>query len=152
MHSFSEIGLNGIFWASILAWTVAQTIKVILGVIRTKKFDFRWFVGTGGMPSAHSAGVFCLATTVGLRMGFDSPVFAVTAIFSMITMFDAQGVRRAAGHQAETLNKMLDDIYVEHRIKEDRLKELLGHTPLQVFVGAILGGLLAVVFNLYLLK
>lgn len=148
MHSFSEVGRNNIFWTSILAWAIAQTIKVILGVIKTKKFDFRWFVGTGGMPSAHSAGVVCLATTIGLRMGFDSALFAVTTIFTLITMFDAQGVRRAAGRQAEILNQMLDDIYFEHRVREERLKELLGHTPLEVFVGAIIGALLAIIFNL----
>ncbi|MCK4249703.1 MAG: divergent PAP2 family protein [Candidatus Omnitrophica bacterium] len=150
MHSFSEIGINPIFWGTVLAWTITQTIKVCLGIIRTKKFDFRWFVNTGGMPSAHTAGVVCLAVSIGLRLGFDSPVFAVTAVFTMITMFDAQGVRRAAGHQAGLLNKMLDDIYAGQRISEERLKELLGHTPLQVLVGAALGALLAIIFNLYI--
>ncbi len=130
-----------------MSWVIAQTIKVILGIITEKRFNFRWFVGTGGMPSSHVAGVTALATTVGLNFGFDSSLFAITIIFTMIVMFDAQGVRRATGKQAEILNRLVEDIYLKREIKEDKLKELIGHTPFQVLVGAALGIFVAIFFN-----
>jgi acid phosphatase family membrane protein YuiD len=88
---------NKILLTTISAWLIAQTVKVVIGVIRQKRFDFRWFVGTGGMPSSHVAGASCLATAVGLNYGFDSAYFALAAAFALVVMFDAQGVRRAAG-------------------------------------------------------
>lgn len=99
------------------------------------------------MPSAHAAGVSALATAVGLNVGFESPLFAVTCIFSLVTMFDAQGVRRATGRQAGVLNKIIDDIYLNKGIREERLKELIGHTPFQVIVGALLGVVLALLYH-----
>lgn len=135
---------NHVLTAALLGWIVAQSLKVLLGVVTERRFNFRWFVGTGGMPSAHSAGVSALATAVGLTRGFDSPLFAIALIFALVTMFDAQGVRRAAGQQAELLNAILEDIYWKRPIAEGRLKELLGHTPIEVFVGAALGILLAI--------
>jgi len=144
---FSQIIKNNIIWISVLSWVIAQTIKVILGIITEKRFNFRWFVGTGGMPSSHVAGVTALATTVGLNFGFDSSLFAITIIFTMIVMFDAQGVRRATGKQAEILNRLVEDIYLKREIKEDKLKELIGHTPFQVLVGAALGIFVAIFFN-----
>lgn len=140
------LGKNQIFLITILVWLIAQSIKVTLGVIREKRFNFRWFTGTGGMPSSHAAGVAALATSVGLAYGFNSGLFAVTAIFALIIMFDAQGVRRHTGQQAEILNKIIEDIYFKRVLKEERLKELLGHTPVEVFVGAILGIFLALIF------
>ncbi|MBL7157456.1 MAG: divergent PAP2 family protein [Candidatus Omnitrophica bacterium] len=134
---------NKIFWITLSTWMITQTIKVIIGVIREKRFDFRWFGGTGGMPSSHAATVSALSTSVGLCFGIDSALFIVTLVFSIIVIFDAQGVRRATGKQAEILNKMLEDIYWRHRIQEDRLKELLGHAPIQVLVGIISGVALA---------
>ena len=125
---------------------IAQCMKVFLGIIREKKFNFKWFVGTGGMPSSHAAGVSALATSVGFATGFDSIIFAVTFIIALITMFDAQGVRRASGIQAEALNKILDDIYFKRGIKEEQVKELLGHTPIQVLIGACIGFGIAVTF------
>ena len=135
------IGLitNKVFIVTITTWFITQTIKVATGVIREKRFNFRWFVGTGGMPSSHSATVSALTTAVGLHSGFDSVAFAITLTFSAIVVLDATGVRRATGKQAEILNKMLDDIYWKKHIQEDRLKELLGHTPIQVFVGMAFG-------------
>jgi len=118
---------------------IAQTIKVFLGVLREKRFNFRWFVGTGGMPSSHAASVAALSTSVGITYGFDSPIFAITLIFTLIVMFDAQTVRFSTGRQAEILNKMLDDIYWKHKLDDEKLKAFLGHTPIQVFVGAALG-------------
>jgi acid phosphatase family membrane protein YuiD len=130
-----------------LAWFIAQTIKVALGVLRTHRFDFRWFIGTGGMPSAHAAGSSALAVVVGFDYGFVTPLFALAAVFAIVTMFDAQGVRRSSGKQAQLLNKILDDIYWKGKIQEDRLKELLGHTPVEVFMGSIIGILLALILN-----
>lgn len=135
---------NRVLCATLLGWLVAQSLKVFLGVVRERRFNFRWFVGTGGMPSSHSAGVSSLATAIGMTQGFQSPLFAVSLIFALVTMFDAQGVRRAAGQQAEMLNTMIDDIYWKRPIAETRLKELLGHSPVEVFVGASIGILLAI--------
>jgi len=126
------------------AWIIAQTVKVTIGVIRQKKFDFRWFVGTGGMPSSHAAGASCLATAVGLEYGFNSVYFALAAAFALVVMFDAQGVRRASGKQARILNKITEDIYWQGRIDESRLRELIGHTPFEVIVGFLLGVSIAI--------
>jgi len=139
---------NRVLSVTIIAWAVTQTLKVTLGVIKSKKFDFRWFIGTGGMPSSHAAGATALALSSGLELGFSSPIFALAFVFALVTMFDAQGVRRSAGRQAEILNKILDDIYWQGRIKEEKLKELLGHTPFQVMVGTVIGILIALYFYL----
>ena len=141
-----EASENQILITAILAWIIAQVIKVLIGVIKERRFNFKWFVGTGGMPSSHAAGVTALATSVGLTFGFDSALFAVTIIFTLIVLFDAQGVRQQTGRQAEALNKILDDIYWKKHIQEDRLKELLGHTPIQVISGLILGIVVALVY------
>jgi len=144
---FPELRSNHLFLVTILAWTLAQLIKVITGIIKTKKFDFRWFIGTGGMPSAHSAGASALAITAGFDYGFNSGIFALAIVFAMVTMFDAQGVRRSTGSQARILNKITEDIYWKGRIQETRLKELIGHTPLQVIMGSTFGILIAIIFK-----
>ncbi len=143
MNFFVELGRNQIFLTVLMAWLLAQTLKVAIGVIREKRFNFRWFVGTGGMPSSHAATVSALATSIGLTFGFSSPFFAIAFFFALIIMFDAQGVRRQSGQQAEILNKMIEDIYLNRGIKQERLIKLLGHTPVQVFIGAALGILVA---------
>ncbi|NLM73064.1 MAG: divergent PAP2 family protein [Clostridiaceae bacterium] len=128
----------------ILSWFLAQFIKFIIHLIQNQKIDFRKFVSSGGMPSSHSAISVCLATVLGIEYGFDSGVFAVATILAFIVMADAAGVRRAAGKQAEVLNKL---IYSSKHIKVDQeLKVLLGHTPVQVIFGAILGILVGIVF------
>ena len=127
------------FLAVVLAWLVSQVIKVIRGVLTRRRFNFRWLFDTGGMPSSHSATVGSLATTVGLYYGFGSIPFLLTLIFTLITLFDAAGVRRSVGRQAGILNKMLDDLYEKGQVPETRLRELLGHTPVEVFAGAFLG-------------
>ncbi|PIP13301.1 MAG: hypothetical protein COX49_02435 [bacterium (Candidatus Stahlbacteria) CG23_combo_of_CG06-09_8_20_14_all_40_9] len=146
MNFFSQIFRNKVFLATFFAWMVAQGIKVILGIIKNKRFDFRWFIDTGGMPSSHTAAVTAMATSVGITFGFDSPMFAMALIFTLVVMFDAQGVRRAAGKQAEILNKIMEDIQFRRKLEEDRLKELLGHTRFEVFAGAVVGVLIAVFF------
>ena len=132
-------GANQAFRSWLVACLLSQTIKMLFGAIRLKRFDFRWVIGTGGMPSTHAAGVCALSTSIGLLQGFDSPLFAAAVAFTVITLYDAQGVRRWSGRQAQVLNKMMEDMYFKRRIQEQRLKELLGHTPLEVLAGAGLG-------------
>ena len=144
-EAFADILRNKILMTTISGWLIAQTIKVILGVVREKKFDFRWFIGTGGMPSSHVTGATCLAVTIGLDYGFSSAYFALAAAFALVVMFDAQGVRRAAGRQARILNKITQDIYWQGRINEGRLRELVGHTPVEVIAGFLLGIVIALI-------
>lgn len=120
---------------------------MLLGILREKRFDFKWFVGTGGMPSSHAAVVSAFTTAVGLHTGFTSPVFYVALMFTIVVLFDAQGVRRSSGKQAEILNKILDDIYWKKKIQEERLKELIGHTPMEVLAGTFLGILAALLLS-----
>jgi len=130
---------NRVFITTFFGWFVAQSTKVFLGVLREKRFNFKWFVGTGGMPSSHAAGATALATSVGIQEGLGSPMFAIAALFAVVVITDAQGVRRATGKQAEILNKIVDDIYWRKEIGHDRLKELVGHTPIEVIVGFLVG-------------
>ena len=119
---------------------LAQIIKCFLHLITKRNLDLRLFTTTGGMPSSHSAGVMGLSTTVGLIRGFESIEFAIALGYAFIVMYDAAGVRRAAGKQAACLNKIIMDLYKQDLQEAGgKLKELLGHTPMQVFVGAILG-------------
>ncbi len=134
------------FSAVFLSWLVAQIIKLIRGGLREKRINVRWLFNTGGMPSAHSATVASLATVTGLYYGFNSVIFLIVLIFSIITMFDAAGVRRNVGRQASILNKILDELYAKRQVPEQRLKELFGHTPVEVFAGAFLGILMAYLF------
>ena len=134
-----EFSKNYIFGTTVAAWVIAQFIKVLLGVLRERRFNFRWFVGTGGMPSSHAAGVSALSTSIGVAYGFDSALFAVTLVFTLVILFDSQGVRFSTGKMAGVLNKMLDDIYWKKRLDDKQLKEFLGHTPIEVFAGIALG-------------
>lgn len=136
---FVEVYRNKILITTISAWLIAQTIKVVIGVFRLKKFDFRLFIGSGGMPSAHAAGATCLGTTIGMECGFDSVYFALAFAFAIVVMFDAQGVRRSTGKQAGILNTIMEDIYWRGKIQEARLRELIGHTPVEVIAGGLLG-------------
>ncbi|MFY9402573.1 MAG: divergent PAP2 family protein [Candidatus Omnitrophota bacterium] len=139
----AQIFHNKIFMTTIAAWLITQSIKVFIGVVTQRKFDFRWFIGTGGMPSSHTSGASCLATAMGFEYGFNSPYFALAAAFAIVVMFDAQGVRRATGKQASILNKITEDIYWRGRVPEARLRELIGHTPVEVIAGFIIGVLIA---------
>jgi uncharacterized protein len=143
--ALSDIAHNKILIITLTAWAIAQTIKVLFGVVKDRRFNFRWFIGTGGMPSSHATGVTALAATVGLEYGFRSGFFAIAAVFALVTMFDAQGVRRATGLQAGILNKIMDDIYWKGKIETQRLAELIGHSPFQVVVGCALGLSLALI-------
>ena len=123
-----------------LAAFIAQILKFIGFILTHQKINFKTFATTGGMPSAHSAAVISLATTVGLIDGFNSVIFAVALGYSFVVMYDAAGVRRSAGKIAASLNRVMEEFYA-HRPSAagEKLKELLGHTPFEVFVGAILG-------------
>ncbi len=143
---FVQMLRNRIFMITLAVWIIGQGIKMVINLLRGKKFNFRWFLGTGGMPSSHAAGVAALATACGLEYGFQSGLFALAAVFAMVTMFDAQGVRRSAGVQAEVLNKVIDDMYWHKRVEITRIKEFVGHTPVQVMVGSLLGIGLAILF------
>lgn len=140
---FEEFMANRPIWAAIISWTIAQILKIILTLIEEKKLDITRMYGSGGMPSSHSALSVALAFSVGKNFGFDKPSFAVALILAFIVMYDAAGVRRAAGQQAAAINIL----FSHNGMKlEEQLKELLGHTPLQVFMGAILGIVVGLVY------
>lgn len=148
MGFFDTIGNNKVLWVSILAWFIAQALKVIHTLIVDKRFNAWRFVESGGMPSSHSSFVMGLSTSIGLKHGWDSTLFAIAIVFALIVMYDAAGVRRAVGKQAIIINKMIADLHnkqgkMEKKLTEQRLKELVGHTPVEVFAGAILGILVA---------
>ena len=136
-------GYEALF-TGISAVVIAQILKFFVHLIWKRKVDLRLFTTTGGMPSSHSAGVIGLSTTVGLICGFSSIEFAMAIGYALVVMYDAAGVRRAAGKQAACLNRIIMDIY-KQELKEagGKLKELLGHTPMQVLVGAMFGVLYA---------
>ena len=138
--------------AGVLAAFFAQVIKFFIFTIKTRKINFKIFTTTGGMPSSHSAGVMGLSTAVGITTGFESTILAVAFGYALITMYDAAGVRRAAGKTAACLNRMMDDFY-NHDVQAigGKLKELLGHTPLEVIMGAIFGILFAFAYHYYIL-
>jgi len=139
------IGMNPPLVLAVLAMFSVQLFKFVVGWILTGRPDFTRMVGTGGMPSAHSASVTALTVAVGLAAGWRSPLFAATAYFSLVIMYDATGIRRAAGLQARILNRMLEELQDYHKLEVERLKELLGHTPMEVLVGALYGGFMAYV-------
>ncbi len=137
---------NKVLMVTFTSWLIAQSIKVSIGVVRERRFNFKWLIGTGGMPSSHAAGATALATACGLHSGFSSVPFALATVFALVTMFDAQGVRRSAGQQAAILNQIMDDMYWSGKIESDKLMELIGHSPLQVLVGGLLGIVLSATF------
>ena len=122
-----------------LLWFFIQLFKVIWDLVTTKKFNFKRILGAGGMPSSHSAVVVALTTMIAKAEGLTSPLFGVSLIFSFVVMYDAAGVRRAAGKQAKLLNKIVETPGLSGVEVSERLVEVLGHTPIQVIVGAIIG-------------
>lgn len=138
-------GLTGAF--------IAQVIKFVLHLVFKRKVDFKLFTTTGGMPSSHSAGVVGIATAVGIISGFSSVIFSVAMGYALVVMYDAAGLRRASGKMAACLNKIMDDFY-KHDVQSvgGKLKELLGHTPIEVFAGAILGVAYAYYIHFWVLQ
>lgn len=146
MNDFQEFITNKYIYVPLAVWFCIQAFKVIYDLVTTKKFNFKRIMGAGGMPSSHTGVVTCLATLIGKYEGFDSSLFAISLVFAMVVMYDAAGVRRAAGKQARLLNKIIETPGLTNVQVQERLVEVLGHTPLQVVVGAIIGitvGLLA---------
>lgn len=133
-------------YVPILMWIGIQTFKVIYDLVKTRKFNFKRILGAGGMPSSHSAVVTSLATLVGKNEGITSPIFAVAIIFACVVMYDAAGVRRAAGKQAKLLNKLVETPGLSGVQVGEKLVEVLGHTPTQVIVGAIIGVIAGLIF------
>jgi acid phosphatase family membrane protein YuiD len=133
------------FWAPFSAWLIASFTKMICGLFETRRLDFSYLVKTGGLPSAHSAMVSALATAVGVRVGFGTPVFVVALAFALLTMFDASTVRRSAGLQAKLLNEIIDELFQAHHFSERKLVEFLGHTRLEVFLGMVIGILVGLI-------
>lgn len=135
---------------TVLCSLIAQVIKLITKLIKTGKLDLRVFVKTGGMPSSHSCCTMGTAVSVGLIVGFNSVSFAIALCLAIIVMYDAAGVRRHVGLQAKVLNQMMEELFSEHpHLSTERIKEFLGHTPVEVFIGAILGSVIAWFFNVW---
>lgn len=130
---------NRVLVASLLAWALAQLLKLLVHRILSGRLDLRMLASAGGMPSSHSAFVAALTAGVGFEYGLADPLFAACFVFSSIVMYDATGVRRAASHQARILNQIIEELFEGHPISQERLRELLGHTPIQVVFGALLG-------------
>ena len=128
-------------------WFCIQLFKVIWDLVVTHKFNFKRILGAGGMPSSHSGVVTSLAAMIGKTQGIDSPIFALSVIFAFIVMYDAAGVRRAAGKQAKLLNKLVETPGLTNIQVQERLVEVLGHTPKQVLVGAMIGILVGTIFG-----
>ena len=150
MSFYEKINCNGfeVLFSLVLCNVIAQVLKTIIFAIRNKKTDLRMLVTTGGMPSSHSSSVTGMATTIGLINGFESTIFALAAAFSIVVMYDSAGIRRSACRQAAVLNIIISDLFHDdHKVKEGRLKELLGHSPFEVIAGAVLGILVAVLIH-----
>jgi len=134
---------NKIIIIALITWTLNQSLKLIIFYITEKKWDIRRFVGAGGMPSTHSALSICVATTIGIKEGWESPLFALAIVIAFIIMADAAGVRRETGEQAKVLNKIILEFFKEIKLTDKRFKELVGHTPFEVIVGAFIGIMMA---------
>jgi acid phosphatase family membrane protein YuiD len=130
---------NPVFWAGFCGWMIASLLKMSSNLIRTGKIDFHYLAALGGMPSAHSAMISGLATAVGLQNGFGSTLFVITFAVAAVVMFDASTVRRATGLQARLLNQIVDEIFKQHHLSTQKLKEILGHTRTEVFAGMLVG-------------
>ena len=138
-NTFLVLVTNKYIHIPILLWLGIQLFKLIYDLITTKQFNFKRIMGAGGMPSSHSAVVTGLATLVGKNYGIDSAIFALSLVFAFVVMYDACGVRRAAGKQAALLNKLIETPGLTGVQVSEKLVEVLGHTPIQVFVGALIG-------------
>ena len=139
MNYLLEFVTNKYIYIPFSLWLGIQLFKVIWDLVTTKKFNFKRILGAGGMPSSHAAVVTSLATLIGKNEGVDTPLFAISIIFAFVVMYDAAGERRAAGKQAKLLNKIIETPGLKMGEVQEKLVEVLGHTPIQVIVGAIIG-------------
>ena len=139
MNNFMGFIQNKYIIIPILLWFFIQLFKLLYDLVTTKKFNFKRILGAGGMPSSHSAVVVSLATMIGKDVGVDKPIFALALLFAFVVMYDAAGIRRAAGKQARLLNKIVETPGLTGIEVSEKLVEVLGHTPFQVIVGALIG-------------
>jgi uncharacterized protein len=151
VHDILGAFSNPIVLCSLLSWFVAQVLKVPLYGLVEHKLEWKRLIGAGGMPSSHSAMVVALMLSIGFTQGFDTPLFAICVVLSLIVMYDAMGVRRETGTQATVINQILKEVFINgHRISDEELKELIGHTPFEV-LGGILIGIITTLFYLFVL-
>ena len=134
---------NYVLISGLIAWSIAQSLKVPVEYLQTRKWNWALLVQAGGMPSSHSALIVGITHAIGLFTGFDTPLFAFAFAVSMIVVYDATGIRRQAGKHAELINAMIEDLTSGHRLKEEQLREVLGHTPVEALGGIVLGFLVA---------
>jgi len=144
VNILGELRSNSVLLSSIYSWAIAQFIKILIELKKTKKINTALIVSSGGMPSSHSSFVTAMTTSIGFKEGFNSSIFALSAVFSLVVMYDAAGVRRAAGYQAAAINMMVDRLEDQGIKLDKKLKELLGHSPIEVAAGAVLGILVAI--------
>jgi acid phosphatase family membrane protein YuiD len=137
--NIDDILSNRVLAAALISWSLAQIFKIPLEFFRTRRWNWALLFSAGGMPSSHSALVAAAAHAIGLHMGFDSPIFALAVVLAMIVIYDATGIRRQAGRHAALINAMIADLTSGHPLKEEHLREVLGHTPLQALGGLLLG-------------
>jgi hypothetical protein len=146
MNVLEQIVTNKCIYIPLLVWAIIQVSKFVTDFIVNKKINFKRLLGAGGMPSSHSAVVCSLANLIGREYGFDSGIFALSLIMAFVIMYDAAGVRRAAGKQARILNKIIETPGLTTLQVQEKLSEALGHTPIQVFVGAAIGFIVGAIF------
>lgn len=154
MNGIKDIAIsfftNYILICAFAGWFGAQAVKCIRYVIKNRRFNFSVLMASGGMPSSHSATVCAMVVAAARVSGVDSPIFAIAFVLAFIVMYDAAGVRRAAGEQARVLNRIVEDIQKgDTKYLDKRLKELIGHTPLQVIIGAIFGALIPLIIPVF---
>jgi acid phosphatase family membrane protein YuiD len=137
--NLGSIFSNRLLWAALTAWGLAQIIKVPLEYLRTQRWNWSLLLRAGGMPSSHSALVASLTHAIGLYIGFSSSEFALSFVLAMIVIYDATGIRRQAGKHAEIINAIVNDLASGHPLQQEKLREVLGHTPLQALAGTLMG-------------
>lgn len=146
MEVIAQIGQNKPLMCALLSWLAAQVIKTVIHLLVERKLEWNRLVGMGGMPSSHTAFVFSLCLMMGIQQGFQSPAFAISFALAAVVIYDAMGVRRETGKQGALLNRIVREVLIEgKRITEDELKELVGHTPLEVLGGLILAVIMVIV-------
>ena len=151
MHPISELFWNKPFFCALLAWAVAQAIKGLVTGFRFHEWSFETFFGAGGMPSSQTSAVVALTMSLGFTEGFGTPLFAISAVFATIVMYDATGVRRETGKQGKAINELINELLDikgpdGKRLIPEELKEKIGHTPLEVIMGFFLGVLCSLLF------
>lgn len=145
-NEFASIWTNEVLWAALSAWMIAQVLKVPLNYLESRRMNWALWFSAGGMPSSHSSLLTAVMLSIGLTEGFDTSLFALSVAIWMVVIYDAAGVRRQAGFHAQRINLLIDELLKGHPIPEDRLKEVLGHTPRQVLAGILLGIIVAFLF------